>query len=85
MSTDLSKFIRNKALLDKVVTAQEAATWIEDGMTLGMSGFTLFGEPKLFPKALAERGHKEKFKVNLFTGASMGPAADQSIDRKSVV
>ena len=38
MSTDLSKFIRNKAFLDKVVTAEEAATWIEDGMTLGMSG-----------------------------------------------
>ena len=51
MNTDLSKFIRNEALLDKVVTAEEAATWIEDGMTLGMSGFTLFGEPKLFPQA----------------------------------
>ena len=85
MSTDLSKFIRNKALLDKVITAEEAATWIEDGMTLGMSGFTLFGEPKLFPKALAERGHKEKFKVNLFTGASMGPAADQSMAEADII
>ena len=72
MSTDLSKFIRNKAFLDKVVTADEAATWIDDGMTLGMSGFTLFGEPKLFPKALAERGKKEKFKVNLFSTDERG-------------
>ncbi len=85
MSTDLSKFIRNKAFLDKVVTADEAVTWIDDGMTLGMSGFTLFGEPKLFPKALAERGKKEKFKINLFTGASMGPAADQSMAEADII
>jgi len=85
MSTDLSKFIRNKAFLDKVVTAEEAATWIDDGMTLGMSGFTLFGEPKLFPQALAERGKKEKFKVNLFTGASMGPAADGSMAEAGII
>ena len=76
MSTDLSKFIRNKALLDKVITAEEAATWIEDGMTLGMSGFTLFGEPKVFPSALAKHASANNIKVNVYTGASMGPDAD---------
>lgn len=85
MATDLSKYIRNAAFLDKVVSAEEAASWIEDGMTLGMSGFTLFGEPKEFPKALSERGQKEKFKVNLFTGASMGPAADQSMAEAGII
>ena len=54
-------------------------------MTLGMSGFTLFGEPKEFPMALAERGKKEKFKVNLFTGASMGPAADGSMAEAGII
>ncbi|AKX53386.1 succinate CoA transferase [Thiopseudomonas alkaliphila] len=85
MSVDLSKYIRNKAFLDKVVTAEEAASWIEDGMTLGMSGFTLFGEPKEFPTALAERGKKEKIKVNLYTGASMGPAADQALAEADMI
>src|SRR5574344_650064 len=85
MTQDLSKFIRNPAFLDKVVSAEEAASWIDDGMTLGMSGFTLFGEPKEFPMALAERGKKEKFKVNLFTGASMGPAADGSMTEAGII
>ena len=76
MDKDLSQFIRNEAFLDKVVSAEEAASWIEDGMNLGMSGFTLFGEPKEFPLALSKRGEKEKFKVNLYTGASLGPTAD---------
>ena len=85
MATDLSKYIRNAAFLDKVVSAEEAASWIEDGMTLGMSGFTLFGEPKEFPRALSARGQNEKFKVNLFSGASMGPAADQSMAEAGII
>ena len=85
MGTDLSQKIRNKAFLDKVVSAEEAASWIEDGMNLGMSGFTLFGEPKEFPMALSKRGEKEDFKVNLYTGASLGPAADQSMAEAGIV
>ena len=85
MGVDLSQFIRNKAFLDKVVTAEEAASWIEDGMNLGMSGFTLFGEPKEFPLALSKRGEKEDFKVNLYTGASLGPTADQSMAEAGII
>ena len=85
MSTDLSSRIRHKDFVEKVVSAEEAASWIEDGMTLGMSGFTLFGEPKVFPQALSERGKNEKFKVNLFTGASLGPAADQSMAEADIL
>ena len=85
MEKDLSQFIRNEAFLDKVVSAEEAASWIEDGMNLGMSGFTLFGEPKEFPLALSKRGEKEKFKVNLYTGASLGPTADQSMAEAGIV
>src|SRR5690625_1040716 len=54
-------------------------------MNLGMSGFTLFGEPKEFPLALSERGKKEKFKVNLYTGASLGPTADQSMAEADII
>src|SRR5690625_5143305 len=54
-------------------------------MNLGMSGFTLFGEPKEFPLALSERGKKENFKVNLYTGASLGPTADQSMAEADII
>ncbi|QCR32528.1 succinate CoA transferase [Lysinibacillus sp. SGAir0095] len=85
MGKDLSQFIRNEAFLDKIVSAEEAASWIEDGMNLGMSGFTLFGEPKEFPIALSKRGEKENFKVNLYTGASLGPTADQSMAEAGII
>lgn len=85
MGKDLNQFIRNDAFLDKVVSAEEAASWIEDGMNLGMSGFTLFGEPKEFPLALSKRGEKENFKVNLYTGASLGPTADQSMAEAGII
>ena len=85
MGVDLSQFIRNSAFLDKIVSADEAASWIKDGMTLGMSGFTLFGEPKEFPMALSRRAEKEKFKVNLYTGASLGPMADESMAKAGII
>src|SRR5690625_28264 len=85
MSRDLSELIRNKAFADMIVSAEEAASWIKDGMNLGMSGFTLFGEPKEFPLALAERGKTEDFKVNLYTGASLGPTADQSMAEAGII
>lgn len=85
MEKDLSQLIRNKAYLDKIVSAEEAASWIEDGMNLGMSGFTLFGEPKEFPLALSKRGENENFKINLYTGASLGPTADQSMAEAGII
>lgn len=85
MGKDYSQFIRNKDFLDKIVSAEEAASWIEDGMNLGMSGFTLFGEPKEFPLALSKRGETEDFKVNVYTGASLGPTADQSMAEADIV
>lgn len=69
--------IRCKALLDKVVTAEEAAKLIKDGDTLGCSGFTPSGYPKAVPLALAERVKAgEEIKVNILTGASVGPELD---------
>ena len=69
--------IRCKALLDKVVTAEEAAKLIKDGDTLGCSGFTPSGYPKAVPLALGERVKAgEEIKVQILTGASVGPELD---------
>ena len=47
--------IRLASLRDKIVSAEEAASYIKDGMILGMSGFTRAGEAKAVPMALAAR------------------------------
>jgi len=69
--------IRNERLRERVVTPEEAAAWIEDGMTLGLSGFTRAGDVKAVPFALVERAKNETFKVNVYTGASLGSDVDK--------
>ena len=69
--------IRNKALLDRVMSAGEAAAKIKDGMVVAVSGFTSSGYPKLVPEALAERARNgEDIDIDLYTGASVGPEID---------
>lgn len=80
--------IRNKALLEKVVSAEEAAMLIKDGMNVGTSGFTPSGYPKAVPLALAnlvEEGKVEPLKVNLLTGASVGPELDAAWAKAGIV
>lgn len=71
--------IRNAALLDRVVSADEAALLIKDGMTVGMSGFTRAGEAKAVPLALAERAKKSPLSITLMTGASLGNDLDKTM------
>jgi succinyl-CoA:acetate CoA-transferase len=72
MKTEYLDRIRCAQLRNRVTGADNAATWIKDGMTVGMSGFTRAGDVKLVPAALAERAKKEPLKITLLTGASLG-------------
>ncbi len=45
--------IRNTSLRDKIITAEQAASLIKDGMVVGMSGFTRAGDAKAVPVAMA--------------------------------
>ncbi|MCM3125820.1 MULTISPECIES: acetyl-CoA hydrolase/transferase family protein [unclassified Mesobacillus] len=70
--------IRDQRLKDKVVTPEQAASFIENGMTLGLSGFTRAGDVKAVPFALVNRVNEdENFKVNVYTGASLGSDVDK--------
>ncbi|MFY4775332.1 acetyl-CoA hydrolase/transferase family protein [Metabacillus sp. RGM 3146] len=69
--------IRDPRLHNRVVTPEEAASWIQDGMTLGLSGFTRAGDVKAVPCALVQRAQQESFKVNVYTGASLGSDIDK--------
>ncbi|EGO63036.1 acetyl-CoA hydrolase/transferase family protein [Acetonema longum] len=71
--------VRNVALRSKIVSAEEAAAAIKPGMNIGTSGFTPAGYPKAVPLALAERIKKEKFQINLWTGASVGKELDGAL------
>jgi len=85
MNESVFKKIRNKQFQDKIVTAKEAASWIEDGMVLGMSGFTRAGDAKVVPMALVERAKTEQFKVDVYTGASLGPEVDKFMAEAGVI
>jgi succinyl-CoA:acetate CoA-transferase len=76
--------VLNKALAQRTMSGEEAAALIQPGSQIGMSGFTGSGYPKAVPMALARRvadAHLrgEKFKVNVFTGASTGPELDGAL------
>ncbi|MBR7792591.1 acetyl-CoA hydrolase/transferase family protein [Undibacterium sp. FT147W] len=71
--------IRLPELRNRVTTAERAASWIEDGMTVGMSGFTRAGDAKVVPLAIAERAKSEQLKITLMTGASLGSDVDKTL------
>lgn len=77
--------VRLPALLDKVMSAAEAAALIEDGMTVGMSGFTRAGEAKAVPRALAERAKQQPLQISLMTGASLGNDLDKQLTEAGVL
>ena len=71
--------IRREDLRQLITSPAEAAAWIEDGMTVGMSGFTRAGDAKVVPLAIAERARHESLKITLMTGASMGSDVDKTL------
>lgn len=77
--------VRLSSLLGKVMSAAEAAALIEDGMTVGMSGFTRAGEAKAVPQALAERAREQPLQISLMTGASLGNDLDKQLTEAGVL
>lgn len=78
--------IRNPALRSKLMPADAAAALIKSGSTVGMSGFTGSGYPKMVPLALAARMEAERaagnpFRLRVWTGASTGPELDGALAR----
>lgn len=73
-----------ESLRKHIMGADEAATLIAPGSTIGLSGFTGSGYPKLVPMALAARIEAEHaagrpFQVRVWTGASTGPELDGAL------
>ncbi|MCL2736859.1 MAG: acetyl-CoA hydrolase/transferase family protein [Propionibacteriaceae bacterium] len=73
--------IRSPKFQAKVMSAADAAAFINNGDNVGVSGFTGAGYPKVLPGALADRikaahARGEEFSIGLFTGASTAPELD---------
>jgi succinyl-CoA:acetate CoA-transferase len=77
--------IRRTSLLSRVVSAEDAAREIQNGMTVGMSGFTRAGDCKAVPLALAERAATDPLKITLLTGASLGNDNDRILSDAGVL
>lgn len=77
--------IRLASLHDKVISAEQAAELIQDGMTVGMSGFTRAGEAKAVPLALVKRAKTNPLKISLVTGASLGNDLDKQLTEAGVL
>jgi len=74
----------------KFVTAEEAASYVNNGDIIGFSGFTPAGCPKEVPTAIAKRAeafHAEdkEFKIGMYTGASTGDSLDGALARANAI
>ena len=84
--TELALRLRNPDALSLLVSAQEAASMIQDGMTVGVSGFTPSGCPKVVPLALAEQvKNGRKMQINLYSGASVGVEIDTALTEAGII
>ncbi|MGM0651598.1 MAG: succinate CoA transferase [Bacillota bacterium] len=71
------------------ISAEEAASMIEDGQTVAFSGFTAAGAAKAIPRALARHANElhargEPFKINVLSGASTGKLDDLLAEAEAV-
>ncbi|MBU3806807.1 MAG: acetyl-CoA hydrolase, partial [Candidatus Phocaeicola faecipullorum] len=74
----------------KFMTAAEAASLINDGDIIGLSGFTPAGTPKAVTAELAKMAEEkhargEHFKVSVLTGASTGDSCDGVLIRANAL
>jgi succinyl-CoA:acetate CoA-transferase len=77
--------IRHPMLRARITSAAAAAALIDNGMTIGMSGFTRAGDAKAVPLALAERARRDPLQITLMTGASLGGDVDKVLTQAGVL
>ena len=81
-SSEFLSRIRYSGYLGRVMSAEDAATFIRPGMVLGVSGFTIAGYPKAVAGVLADRARKgEKLDLTVYSGASLGEEFDGELAR----
>ncbi len=87
MSSTIShERVGHLGLREKIMSAEQAAEFIQNGMNVGISGFTGAGYPKAVPAALGKRMEEahargEEFGIGMLTGASTADDCDGVLAR----
>jgi len=73
-----------------IITAEEAASHIQDGAMVALSGFANAGTAKLVPRAIAKRAREmhqagKQFKIRLITGSSSGNNIDEELAQAEAI
>lgn len=73
-----------------VLTPEEAAELIDDGATIGFSGFTPAGAAKAIPVAIANKAERlhaagQPFAIRVLTGASTGRSLDGALAKANAI
>ena len=74
----------------KVISAEEAASYIHHDDNVGFGGFTAAGTPKVVPAAIAKKAQEEHdagrpFAIGVFTGASTNDSLDGALSRAKAI
>jgi len=74
----------------RLITAEEATSYIHHDDNVGFSGFTPAGCPKAVPAAIAQKAKEEHekgnpFQIGMFTGASTGDKLDGELARAKAI
>jgi succinyl-CoA:acetate CoA-transferase len=72
----LHERVHRSDLRSRIITREDAASRIRNGMVIATSGFTKAGDSKEVLPALAERAVHDPLKITLMTGASLGHGTD---------
>lgn len=73
------------SLRERVVSAEQATAYIQDGMTIAMSGYAMAGYPKAVVEALVARKQGgDELSVNLITGANV-PWVDDKLGTAGII
>lgn len=72
----MNERVRFEPFRELIMSAEQAAGIVEDGMRIGTTGTTSAGYPISFFKALAQRGKSDPFKIDLWSAAPLGPEVD---------
>lgn len=70
-------------LKDKIMNAEQLICQFKSNMTVGFSGFTLAGYPKIIPKTLANS--LDISGLTVYTGASVGDQLDGEFARNNII
>lgn len=74
----------------KIISATEAANYVNNGDCVGVSGFAGTGVPKVIPPAIAKRAEEahaagRSFTIKLISGASAGSQADGELAKVGAI